>query len=237
VVPEGQEKTSEWRHIYHLLAKATVGAEFSLAVLAAGLAGGGVLPAAPVLNTGPGPRIALSVSPDNTGESAQRSTHSLTPAQPDSSEAQHQSASDVQPGIVLNFMNGITQGHQENKTASGIISVIRNALGQDNVSEAEAATIFMGLVKKYAQKVLENLADDAIDDGAKHTADTIEKLPKKIVREFSQVLAGRNPATAESHISSDQIHAADSVLSLDADEKVHDLRDEVQRQAVALAFG
>ena len=100
-------------------------------------------------------------------------------------------------------------------------------------SEAEAATIFMGLVKKYAQKVLENLADDTINDGAKYTADAIEKLPKKIVREFAQVLADRHSATAESHISSDQVHAADSVLSLGADEKVHDLRDEVQRQAVA----
>ena len=141
MVPDGKEKTSEWRHIYHLLAKATVGAEVSLAALAAGLAGVGALPAAPVVNTGHGAMITRSVSPvstnnsptDNTSDSAQSFTHSLMPAQSNSSEAQHRSASDVQPGIFLHLMNGVIQGHQENKTASGIISVIRNALGQDDV--------------------------------------------------------------------------------------------------------
>ena len=120
-------------------------------------------------------------------------------------------------------MSGVVQGHQENKTFSGIVSIIRDAFGTETISEGMAAEFLINLIKKYAQKVLENLTDDA----AKSTSDWVEK----VVREFTQTISEGRRTINPSPVSDQQIADADSVLPPGADEAVNNVRDEVKRKS------
>ena len=120
-------------------------------------------------------------------------------------------------------MSGVVQGHQENKTFSGITSIIRDAFGTETFSEGMAAELLINLIKKYAQKVVENVTDDA----AKSTSDWLEK----VVREFTQVLSQGGRTINPSPVSDQQIADADKALPPGAHEAVNDVRDEAKRQS------
>ena len=94
------------------------------------------------------------------------------------------------------------------------------------------------LIRKYAEEVLENLAEDA----AKSTSDTIEKWLKKVMREFTELLSEWEPSVkfsqqlrSESPPVSDIFHmspALDEKMTEMADEQAGDF--DLQRPPVAV---
>src|SRR5271166_3454919 len=136
----------EYAHVCRVLAAATVGTEISMtpfAMIAAGAVG---MPLGPVQDS----------TAVNVNDSAQTHTSDLAPVQSTHSDHQHVSTSSEQSQRYQRLMRGVVQGHEENKTSSEVASIIRNALGPENVSESMAMAVLMSLIKKYAQKVVEN---------------------------------------------------------------------------------
>lgn len=244
---EKKEEPDLEHHIHSLLHVATKGTKVSLMLLGAllGVGFSGISSEPPVE---PGSRTPIvqmepSVSTsDSTTDNVDYSTHdptvddidgsvpvftsSPTAAPSDGSGLQQGSASDVQPGSVQRVLDGVAQRHQENETFSEVASIIRDALGLHDVSESTAAAVLIELIKKYADKVLENLLDDA----AASTSDAIENWIKEVAREFAQILSEGGRSIKVSRPSDQEIRDADRVLPPDANEPTNKVRDEVKRR-------
>lgn len=136
------------------------------------------------------------------------------------------------------IISAMIQGHQENKIFSKITSIIRNAFGAEDLSESMAIGLLEKLIKKYAEKVLENLADDA----AKSTSDAIESWLKKVIREFKELLSEWEPAVeANQQLRSESTpvydvfnmrHALDEKITEAADEQAGDFDLKIPSIAV-----
>ena len=177
---------------------------------------------------------ALSLSPIAAIADGERPSIAPVPTRATQSAVPtaHTSASDlwVHQSPHERILSGIIQGDQDNKTFSGVVSIIRSAFGAEDFSESMAAYLLMSLIKKYAQQVLNNL----IQDAAKDTADWFEK----IVREFAQTLSEKGRTFSPSPPSDQQIGDDDNALPPDDDalppevtEAINNVRDELIKQS------
>jgi hypothetical protein len=216
------------RHVAaHRLAEATVRSALSLGLFGDALVGAGA-PTWSSQVTPPGvPETVLALNENSQQIPASQPFHGVIGpefhvkpvGEPNAADARQQEAQEI--GAL------ISQGHQENQTFNRVASIIRDSLGAQNISIYAAEALVGRLLERYAQKVLENLMDDAVDYAADKTSEAIESSAQQAVDEFSRVLSSwRTPeAVPAMHTLNVDFN---SVLPPDAELAVSQLRNKLK---------